>query len=107
MWRSEYVIRQTLILARPVRNFALSAAILVTLYFLLQSFHVGPQQIENTTRQSIQAISNFAPDSWRSHVPRITKVSSLAGHENELYEAAIQSHEEHNRIHGYDFKVLR
>jgi len=35
------------------------------------------------------------------------KVTGLYGHDNELYEAAIRSHGEHDRLHGYEMKVLR
>lgn len=78
-----------------------------TLYFLLQSFNVGTREIEHTTRQSLQVINNFAPAAWRGQPSKVTKVTALFGQENELYEAAIRSHEEHNRLHGYELKVLR
>ena len=36
------------------------------------------------------------------------KVTGLYGqHGNELYEAAVASHGEHDRLHGYEMKVLR
>lgn len=51
-------------------------------------------------------ISHFTP--WSSQAPRITKVTSLDGvKDNDLYEHAIRSHEEHDRIHGYETKVFR
>ena len=33
-------------------------------------------------------------------------MTSLFGQENELYEAAVRSHEEHDRLNGYETKVL-
>lgn len=35
------------------------------------------------------------------------KVTGLYGQDNELYEAAIRSHDEHNELHGYGMSVLR
>lgn len=35
------------------------------------------------------------------------KVTALFGAQNELYEAAVRTHEEHNALHGYELKVLR
>ena len=35
------------------------------------------------------------------------KVTGLYGADNDLYEAAIASHGEHDRLHGYEMKVLR
>jgi len=35
------------------------------------------------------------------------KVTALYNDDNDLYEAAVKSHIEHNRIHGYGMKVLR
>ncbi|KAK3725352.1 hypothetical protein LTR37_000322 [Vermiconidia calcicola] len=93
--------------ATQVRNFVLGGAIVITLFFLLQSFDVGPHEIHRTTRSSLQAISKLRPGAWQTHGRRITKVTSLFGQENELYEAAIRSHEEHNDMHGYDTQVLR
>ena len=31
----------------------------------------------------------------------------MQGQDNELYEGALRSHEEQNRLHGYEMKVLR
>jgi hypothetical protein len=54
----------------------------------------------------MRVISHFTP--WPSQAPRITKITSLFGQEgNELYEEAIRSHEEHDRIHGYETRVFR
>ena len=97
----------TMLIANVVRSFALAAAIIVTLYILLQSFNIGPHDIEHTTRESLRVISHFTPESWRSHAPRITKVTSLFGEDNDLYDAAIRSHEEHDRLNGYDMKLFR
>jgi hypothetical protein len=83
------------------------AAVIVSLWILSQSFHVGPQEIQDSTRRSFQVINNFAPATWRGDPPRVTKVTSLFGNENELYEAAIRSHDEHNRLNNYEMRVLR
>ncbi|KAK5163465.1 uncharacterized protein LTR77_010647 [Saxophila tyrrhenica] len=91
-----------------VRNIALGTILVVTFYILLQSLNVGPHQLERTTRQSLQAISHLTPESlWKSHGSKIVKVTSVFGQDNELYEGALRSHKEHNRIHEYDMKVLR
>ncbi|KAI7128283.1 hypothetical protein KC352_g31697, partial [Hortaea werneckii] len=79
----------------------------VALFLLLHSFSIGPTEIEHTTRESLQAINNFAPASWRAPRAKVTKVTALFGEENEIYEAAIRTHDEHNRLHGYEMKVLR
>ncbi|KAK3047792.1 hypothetical protein LTR09_010767 [Extremus antarcticus] len=93
---------------RTVRNIALGTIIVVTLYILLQSLHLAPKQLETTTRKSLEAISHLTPESlWRSHGSKVMKVTSLFGQDNQLYEGAIRSHEEHNRNHGYDQRVLR
>lgn len=90
-----------------LRNFALAAVLILGVYFLLQSFYISPGDIEQSTRESLRAISQFAPQALRGSSPRITKVAAVTGEENELYEAALRSHEEHNRLHGYDMKVSR
>ena len=89
---------------RQVRNIALACALLVTLYFLSHSFNLSSPGID--TRQSLKVINQFAPTAWRGPPPRVTKVTAAFG-ENELYEAAIRSHEEHDRVNGYELKILR
>ena len=100
-------LTMTKLTANVVRNFVLSAVIIITIYVLLQSFNIGPRDIQSRTRNSLRVISQYTPESWRSHAPRITKVSSLYGEDNDLYEAAIRSHEEHDRLYGYDLKLFR
>ncbi|RMY64806.1 hypothetical protein D0863_09548 [Hortaea werneckii] len=90
-----------------IRNIAILATLVVALFLLLHSFSIGPTEIEHTTRESLQAINNFAPASWRAPRAKVTKVTALFGEENEIYEAAIRTHDEHNRLHGYEMKVLR
>ncbi len=77
------------------------------LYVLAQSFHVESRRFGQATRQSLQAISQLGPEAWRYRGSRVTKVTELFGVNNDLYEAAISNHKEHNKNHGYDMKVLR
>ena len=92
--------------ASPVRNASLALTILIILYVLLQSPDVGTSRISSTARQQLRVISNYTP--WPSKAPRITKITSLFGEkDNDLYENVIRSHEEHDRIHGYETRVFR
>lgn len=89
-----------------VRSIGLVLSIIVVLFILLRSFNVGSQDISSTARQQLRVISHFAP--WPSQAPRITKITSLFGEkDNDLYEQTIRSHEEHDRIHGYETRVFR
>ncbi|KAK5134494.1 hypothetical protein LTR08_006411 [Meristemomyces frigidus] len=90
-----------------LRSLVLAAAILLTVFLLSRSFNVGTREIEQTTRQSLHVINKLAPAAWRGQQSQVTKVTALFGQENELYEAAIRSHDEHDRLHGYGMKVLR
>ena len=48
------------------------------------------------------------PAAWHtSRVTRIKKVSAVLGERNDLYEAALKTHERHNALHGYQMTVLR
>ncbi|KAK6390078.1 hypothetical protein LTR65_005891 [Meristemomyces frigidus] len=100
-------LTKRLLITPQVRSLVLAAVLLGTLFFLLQTLNVGARELEHTTRQSLQVINNFAPAAWRGQRPPVMKVTALFGQANELYEAAVRSHEEHNRLHGYELKVLR
>lgn len=90
------------------RTFALTAAALITLFLLLQSLSFSSETIDETKRSSLQVVSSFTPSSWRTATSsRIMKVTALFGEPNELYEAAVRTHEEHDSLHGYDLKILR
>ena len=76
------------------------------LYILVHSLDAGRSHISSTARQQLRVISHYTP--WPSKAPRITKITSVFGEgDNDLYEQAIQSHEEHDRIHGYETRVFR
>ncbi|TKA23766.1 hypothetical protein B0A50_07048 [Salinomyces thailandicus] len=92
---------------KQLRNIVFAAAVVVTLFILLQSFHIGTHEIQHTTSQSLQVINSFTPTAWRRPTSKVTKVTALFGEENEIYEAAIRSHEEHNRLHNYPIRILR
>lgn len=76
---------------------------IVTLYLLLSTDHTGLGTIGN----SLHALNDLSPSAWLGKAPRVTKLTALYNHDNDLYEAAIKSHMEHNRIHGYGMKILR
>lgn len=89
-----------------VRNIGLAFSFIVILYVLVRSFDAGPSHISSTARQQLRIISHLTP--WPSQAPRITKITSLFGvKDNDLYEQVIRSHEEHDRIHGYETRVFR
>jgi type VI protein secretion system component VasK len=89
-----------------VRTFTIVAVIVFLVVVLLHSFGANQERIEHT-RQSIQALTKNIPHSWRHGGSRVLKATSTFGKSNDLYDRAIRSHEEHNRDHGYDMKVLR
>ncbi|KAF2179427.1 glycosyltransferase family 34 protein [Zopfia rhizophila CBS 207.26] len=65
------------------------------------SENVGTTQIENViTEDSI-------PTPPSSSYPRIGKLTASFGEPDPTYEDAIQSHEVHNEIHGYQHFILR
>lgn len=72
-----------------------------------RSLSIATAAHEEPSRSPFQLIETFTPNSWHSDVPRIVKATSLFGHGNELYEAAIKSHDEHNRRNRYHMSVLR
>lgn len=52
-------------------------------------------------------MGQLKPQLWHNHGSRVVKATSIVGPDNDLYEGALRSHEEHNRKHTYGMEVLR
>lgn len=93
-----------------VRTIALLTLICLALYTLLKSLDGA-----SIAREPFQVIDHFSNKLGSSagqttvspDTPRIKKLSAVMGDRNDIYEAALRTHERHNAIHGYQMEVLR
>lgn len=93
--------------ANVVRTVALGGVVVVALYLFLRPFTTQYYGTTNTKGQFLGVFSRLSPESWRARVPRVMKVTSLFGADNDLFDGALRSHEEHNRSNGYELLVFR
>ncbi|GAB7356091.1 hypothetical protein MBLNU459_g6698t2 [Dothideomycetes sp. NU459] len=82
----------------------LAVTALVLLVGLIHSLSTA-----SAPRASLQALNRFrALEQQNVTRPlRIKKVSAIFGEHNDLYEAALKTHEKHNELHGYQMQTLR
>jgi hypothetical protein len=92
--------------ARSVAFVAVAIAISVLLYFFSGSIHHNFSAVTHQSLGSL-AFGQLPSRPWHNHDSRILKTTSMLGPENDLYEAALRSHEEHNRHFGYRMEVQR
>ncbi|KAF2104333.1 hypothetical protein NA57DRAFT_51166 [Rhizodiscina lignyota] len=90
---------------RRHRLLILLLPVLLLVAFLLQSDSINILKIWSP-RCATTTGSNGDAVSRNSSPHRISKVSMLFG-KNDLYERALETHREHNEMHGYGMKVLR
>lgn len=88
------------------RSFGFAAGALLLLFGLVQVLKSLPAPYDDGSRAFGNSRGPGAYSGSSAKV-RIKKVSALIGEPNHLYEAALQTHEKHNKLHGYEMGVLR
>lgn len=90
-----------------IRTIALLTLVCLALYTILKS--LGGTGI---AREPFHVIDHFSSKIGTRvaavpATPRIKKLSAVMGDRNDIYEAALRTHERQNAIHGYDMEILR
>lgn len=106
---------QTKRMFRPFNMFRNRFALLVlivflsfSLLFVARSHHIATPRLSSFRDSSSSFFNIVNLHATRPlREPRIAKATMLYGPPNFIYEAALNSHVQHNKLHGYEMHVLR
>lgn len=88
---------------RALRSLVLGFVSIVLLLGLFQSI-----RSRSMPHSSLEVLEDIKSATWRTpHTHRVKKVTALLGDRNDIYEAAVKTHERQNSLHGYEMEILR